>query len=142
MGSACARSAARRCASASRRRSRWSGSLGTATGGHSSSPAASSTLGASRRSSFVPGDYADGAAVDVMIRPEEITVVFGAEEGTVPAVVKRAGFLGSEAVYQLECEGAELIASAPLERGAPLASDGQRVGVRIREAALRAFPRA
>ena len=83
-----------------------------------------------------------GADVDVMIRPEEITVLFAPEEGSIPAIVRRAGFLGSEAVYQLDCAGAELIASAPLERGAPLASDGQRVAVRIREAALRAFPRA
>ncbi|HEX4743428.1 MAG TPA: ABC transporter ATP-binding protein [Candidatus Limnocylindria bacterium] len=96
-------------------------------------------LGTARRAA-ASAPLRAGDEVEVMIRPEEITVLAADEPGTVPAVVRRAGFLGSAAVYQLACEGVELISSAPLERGAPLAADGQRVGLRIREAALRAFP--
>ena len=96
-------------------------------------------LGTTRRA-IAAAPLAPGDAVDVMIRPEEITVVGSAETGAIPGIVRRAGFLGSSAVYQLACDGVELISSAPLERGAPLAADGERVGLRIREAALRAFP--
>ena len=95
-------------------------------------------LGTTRRAA-APAALRAGDEVEVMIRPEEIAVLGADEPGTVPAVVRRAGFLGSAAVYQLACEGVDLISSAPLERGAPLAADGQRVGLRIREAALRAF---
>jgi ABC-type Fe3+/spermidine/putrescine transport system ATPase subunit len=97
-------------------------------------------LGATRRASRAPGSPAEGAEVDVMIRPEEVHVVGAGSEGAVPAVVRHASFVGASAVYQLQCAGVELIAIAPLERGVPLAADGDAVGLRIRDGALRAVP--
>ncbi|MEO8633330.1 MAG: ABC transporter ATP-binding protein [Chloroflexota bacterium] len=99
-------------------------------------------LGATRRASRAPGPLAEGAEVDVMIRPEEVHVVSSDTDGTVPAVVRRASFVGASVVYQLQCAGVEIIAIAPLERGAALAADGARVGLRMRDGALRAFPTA
>jgi iron(III) transport system ATP-binding protein len=99
-------------------------------------------LGATRRASRAPGPIAEGADVDVMIRPEEVHVVSSDADGTVPAIVRRASFVGASAVYQLQCAAVEIIAIAPLERGAALAPDGAQVGLRIRDGALRAFPSA
>ena len=99
-------------------------------------------LGGTRRASRAPGPLSEGAEVDVMIRPEEVHVVSPDGERTVPGVVRRASFVGASAVYQLQCAGVEIIAIAPLERGAALAADGARVGLRMRDGALRAFPTA
>ena len=96
-------------------------------------------LGRTWRASAAPGQLAAGAAVDVMVRPEEIHVEAAVAGDLVPAVVKRASFVGAAAIYQLDCGGVELIASAQLDRGAPLHPDGARVGLRIRDEALRAF---
>lgn len=96
-------------------------------------------LGRTWRASAAPGQLADGAAVDVMVRPEEIHVEAAESGGLVPAVVRRASFVGAAAIYQLDCGGVELLASAQLDRGAPLHPDGARVGLRIRDEALRAF---
>ncbi|MDQ2953176.1 MAG: ABC transporter ATP-binding protein [Chloroflexota bacterium] len=95
-------------------------------------------LGAPHRAA-APSPLAVGDAVSVMIRPEEIVVLPADAIDTIPATVHRASFLGSEVVYQLSCSGSQILATAPLERGAPLPSDGDPVSVRVREAALRAF---
>ena len=98
------------------------------------------TLGAARRSSFVPGEYPEGARVDIMLRPEEIHVLPEAADGTIAATVIASSFLGGSALYQLRAGETELVATAPMERGAPLHPPGAAVGLRIRDGALRAFP--
>jgi ABC-type Fe3+/spermidine/putrescine transport system ATPase subunit len=96
-------------------------------------------LGVRRRASAAPGTYQPGQTVDVMLRPEEITVELPGRKGSLPATVARVSFLGSQAVYQLHCAGQPLLAITPLERGAPLAADGALVGLTFRDSALRAF---
>ncbi len=81
-----------------------------------------------------------GTVTDVMLRPEDIAVTTVGAPGTLAATIRRASFLGAAVVYQLRCGGAELIASAALERGAALPADGSAVGLRLRDGALRAFP--
>jgi ABC-type Fe3+/spermidine/putrescine transport system ATPase subunit len=100
------------------------------------------TLGAARRSSFVPGAYPEGARVDVMVRPEEVHVLPTSAEGAIPATVIASSFLGGSALYQLQAGETVLVATAPMERGVPLHPPGAAVGLRIRDGALRAFPAA
>ena len=97
------------------------------------------TLGATRRTSSAPGEYPDGAQVDVMIRPEEVHVLPAGADGTIEATVVASSFLGGSALYQLVAGGTQLVATVPMERGVPLHPAGVAVGLRIRDGALRAF---
>ncbi len=97
------------------------------------------TLGAARRASSAPGEYPDGARVDVMIRPEEVHVLPAGADGTIAATVVASSFLGGSALYQLVADGTQLVATVPMERGVPLHPAGAAVGIRIRDGALRAF---
>ncbi len=97
-------------------------------------------LGRPRRASAAPGTFAAGAAVQVMVRPEEVRLVDVAEADAIPATVLRAGFVGASAVYQLRTAGGEeLLATVPMERGVALHPEGAPVGLRVRDGALRAF---
>ena len=95
-------------------------------------------LGAVRTVSRAEGRYAPGDAVDVMVRPEEVHIRRG--EG-IAATVVRTSFVGSNALYQLDCAGEHLLATVAMERGVPLHADGAAVSVVVRDEALRAFPR-
>ncbi|HUQ17810.1 MAG TPA: ABC transporter ATP-binding protein [Candidatus Saccharimonadales bacterium] len=100
-------------------------------------------LGAPRRASAAPGAFAAGAAVLVMVRPEEVRLAEGGGSGTTPATVVRAGFVGAGAIYQLRTAAGELLlATTPMERGVALHPEGASVGVRVRDGALRVFPPA
>lgn len=71
-------------------------------------------------------ELSPGRSSQAMIRPERIRLVDHANGG-VPAVIRRAMYLGERARYELETESGErLIASVPTA-GNPLRSEGQTV---------------
>jgi iron(III) transport system ATP-binding protein len=80
-----------------------------------------------------------GEVVDVLIRPEDLRVDL-AGGGTTTATVMMVSFLGGQINYLLEWEGQTLLATAPVDRGAPIPSSGAVVGVHLPAQVFRAFP--
>jgi len=71
---------------------------------------------------------AAGAHVGIVVRPETVHI---GRDGTLPGIVRRAMYLGSQVEYEVEANGLLLqaIGRSPLEEG--IFTEGQAVGVTI-----------
>jgi iron(III) transport system ATP-binding protein len=71
---------------------------------------------------------AAGAHVGIVVRPETVHI---GRDGTLPGIVRRAMYLGSQVEYEVEAKGLLLqaIGRSPLEEG--IFTEGQAVGVTI-----------
>ncbi len=94
-------------------------------------------LGAVRRATSVSPDHAEGAALEVMLRPEDLRIE-PAGEG-VHATVISASYVGGQAMYQVRFGQEVLLAVGVIDRDARLPQAGETVGLRVAEHALRVF---
>jgi len=81
--------------------------------------------------------YAEGQAVEVMIRPEDLRIEVAGSG--VPATVLSASYLGGQAIYQLSHATETLLVVGVIERGGRLLKRGDSVGLRIAEGTVRVF---
>jgi len=96
-------------------------------------------LGDVRRVRAAEAEVSPGDVIDVLVRPEELRVDPGGA-GDARATVATVSYLGGQINYELEWEGQTLLATAPVDRGAPLPSSGAVVGVHLPAQVFRAFP--
>ncbi len=106
--------------------------------GHAGADLVVEALGAVRQATAAPGSYADGTAVEVMVRPEDVRL--DAPGVGVAGTIVSASYLGGQAIYQVAFGEVVLLAVGATERGARLPQPGEVVGLRIAERAPRVFP--
>ena len=103
---------------------------------------AAAALGTTFAVRALPAGLAEGAAVQLMVRPEAVEVVAAGSAGALPATIVNSTFLGEKTEVELTCNGVALQAIRyNAGQDAPLA-EGAAVAVRLPAHALTVLPPA